>query len=79
MVERMRAAGLAVGGNELKTAPRGYPPDHPRIDLLRWREVTTGKRFSIEPWVATPAVKERVIETWQDMGPLADWLGKHVR
>src|SRR5207248_8751058 len=30
-VERMRAVGLNVGGNPLKTAPRGYPADHPRI------------------------------------------------
>src|SRR5215470_10754140 len=37
-VERMRAAGLSVGGNDMKTAPRGYDRDHPRIELLRWRE-----------------------------------------
>ncbi len=40
-VEKMRKAGLNVGGNELKTAPRDYPADHPRIELLRWREAGT--------------------------------------
>ncbi|HKF75758.1 MAG TPA: DUF2461 domain-containing protein [Candidatus Dormibacteraeota bacterium] len=77
-VEQLRAAGLSVGGNEMKTGPRGYPPDHPRIELLRWREVGTGRQFPIEPWIATPAVKDRVLETWETMRPLADWLTDNV-
>src|SRR5216684_10563 len=36
IVERLRGEGLEVGGGRaLKTAPRGYPADHPRIELLR--------------------------------------------
>ncbi len=31
VVERLRAEGLEVGGGQaLKSAPRGYPKDHPR-------------------------------------------------
>jgi uncharacterized protein (TIGR02453 family) len=78
VVERLRTAGLSVGGNEMKTAPRGYRPDHPRIELLRWREVGVGRQFPIEPWIATPAVRDRVLETWETMRPLADWLTAHV-
>ena len=34
VVERLRAEGLEVGGGQaLKGAPRGYPGDHPRIEL----------------------------------------------
>ncbi len=77
-VERMRMAGLSVGGNEMKTVPRGYRPDHERIELLRWREVGTGRRFPIEPWIATRAVKDRVLETWEIMRPFADWLTENV-
>jgi uncharacterized protein (TIGR02453 family) len=78
-VERLLAAGVSVGGNELKTAPRGYPADHPRIELLRWREVGAGRQFPLEPWIATPAVRDRVLETWETMRPLADWLRTNVR
>ncbi|HXM54421.1 MAG TPA: DUF2461 domain-containing protein [Candidatus Dormibacteraeota bacterium] len=78
IVERLRAAGLSVGGNEMKTAPRGYDRDHPRIELLRWREVGAGRSWSIEPWIATPAVKDRVLESWEAMRPLADWLSANV-
>jgi uncharacterized protein (TIGR02453 family) len=77
-VEKMRAAGLNIGGNELKTAPRGYPADHPRIEMLRWREVGCGRGWDIEPWIATPEVKRRVLETWKTMRPLADWLSNNV-
>ncbi|HKA51706.1 MAG TPA: DUF2461 domain-containing protein [Candidatus Dormibacteraeota bacterium] len=77
-VERMRAAGLNVGGNPLKTTPRGYSADHPRIELLRWREVTTGQDFGLEPWIATPAVKDRVLEAWEHMQHLSDWLEANV-
>ena len=38
LVERLRGEGLEVGGGQtLKTAPRGYPGDHPRIGLLRYK------------------------------------------
>ena len=79
LVTRMRTDGINVGGNPLKTTPRAYPPDHPRIELLRWREVVAGRRFPIEPWIATTAAKDRVVETWDIMRPFADWLTEHVQ
>jgi uncharacterized protein (TIGR02453 family) len=78
VVERLRAAGHNVGGNSLKTAPRGYAADHPRIEMLRWREVGTGRSFGIEPWLATPAAKDRVLAAWETMRPLSEWLTAHV-
>ena len=79
LVNRMRIDGINVGGNPLKTAPRTYPPDHPRIELLRWREVVAGRRFPIEPWIATSGAKDRVVETWEMMRPFAGWLTEHVQ
>ena len=78
VVEGLRAAGHNVGGNSLKTAPRGYAADHPRIEMLRWREVGTGRSFGIEPWLATPAAKDRVLAAWETMRPLSEWLTANV-
>jgi len=78
VVEAARAAGLDVGGNSLKTAPRGYPADHPLIELLRWREVGAGRRFDLGPWIAKPEAKDRVLDAWEAMRPLADWLTANV-
>lgn len=78
LVETLRGAEFSVGGNPLKTVPRGHAPDHPRIELLRWREVGVGKQWPIEPWIATPAAKKRVLESWTAMQPFSDWLAKHI-
>ena len=40
----LATAGLEVAGLSLKTAPRGYPKDHPRIELLRRKQLIVGLR-----------------------------------
>ncbi len=43
VVERLRAEGLEVGGGQaLKSAPRGYPRDHPRSELRRCKGLMAG-------------------------------------
>src|SRR5437763_6025014 len=59
-VKAAEAAGLAVPDPELKRAPRGYPPDHPRIDRLRMKELTVYRRHQLEPWVHKSACDERI-------------------
>lgn len=78
IVEKVREAGIKVGGNPLKTAPRGVAADHPRIEMLRWREVGAGKGWEIEPWIATAEAKQRVLDAWKAMKPFHDWLRTNV-
>lgn len=33
-------------GEQLKTAPQGYPKDHPNIDLLRYKQFYVGRNFT---------------------------------
>lgn len=33
-------------GDQLKTAPQGYPKDHPNIDLLRYKQFYAGRNFT---------------------------------
>lgn len=65
------------GHDVLKKAPRGYPADHPRIALLRYKGVTAWKQWPVEPWLGTPAAKDRVATFLADR-PLCAWLGENV-
>lgn len=82
-VERIVAAlttqGYAIGAMEaLKTAPRGYPRDHPRIALLRRKGLIASKQFPVAAWMSSPKAVTRVRETWAATAPLCDWLDTHV-
>ncbi|MBB6351497.1 DUF2461 domain-containing protein [Nonomuraea muscovyensis] len=79
VVAALRSAGYAVEGDRLKTRPRGFTDDHPRIELLRHRSLYAGRRFEPEPWVHTGEVVKRVRESWRAFEPLVDWLCAHVR
>jgi uncharacterized protein (TIGR02453 family) len=80
VLERALAkARLDVAGAELKTAPRGYPRDHPRIALLRHKALIAGRR---EPpgraGIGRDVALEHLRGTWQGAAPLNAWLDEHV-
>jgi uncharacterized protein (TIGR02453 family) len=79
LVADARAAGLEVTGHEvLKTAPRGYPKDHPRIELLRFKGLITWREWPAGPWLGTRRAKTRVVEFFRLAEPLNEWLQTHV-
>jgi len=70
--------GLALHEPELKTAPRGFPRDHPRIDLLRRKRFAALRLHAPAPWLHTRAALDRVAEDWRALAPLLAWLERHV-
>ena len=78
IVDTLVGAGFDVGGETLKTRPRGIPEDHPRLDLLRHKSLTVGRGHGIPDWLNTPAVRDHVRADWEAMRPLVDWLGQWV-
>jgi uncharacterized protein (TIGR02453 family) len=79
LVAEARAAGLDVSAREtLKTAPRGYPRDHPRIELLRHKGLITWREWSAGAWLGTRKAKERVVEFLRLSRPLSEWLRTNV-
>jgi len=64
--------------SELKSAPRGYPKDHPRIELLRRKGLTAFMSWTPQPWLHTKAVVKKVRDGWNGAGELNDWLDAHV-
>lgn len=79
IVGTLEAEGFEVLGERLKTRPRGFDEDHPRIELLRHKSLFAGMRFEPAEWVHTAEVRRRVEGTWRSVGPLVEWLCTHVR
>ena len=79
IVDDVRSAGLTIAAaGTLTAAPRGYPKDHPRIELLRMKGLVTWKEWPVEPWLATPEAKDKVIAVLRASAPLVQWLETHV-
>ncbi|GIF49036.1 uncharacterized protein (TIGR02453 family) [Asanoa ferruginea] len=79
IVAEAAADGVGIHGHDrLKRVPRGYPPDHPRADLLRHKGVVAWKEWPIAPWLGTAAAKRRVADFLRASVPLNQWLATHV-
>jgi uncharacterized protein (TIGR02453 family) len=78
LVRQVRAAGYEVGGSELQRAPRGYDPDHPRIELLRHKRLVVSRTWPVAPWMHTPVAYDHVAEVWRAGRSIAGWLERHV-
>jgi uncharacterized protein (TIGR02453 family) len=79
VVAEVQAKDIEVTGREvLKTAPRGYPKDHPRIELLRHKSLIAWKQWPVNAWLGTGKAKDRVEDFLHDAKPLQDWLDSHV-
>jgi uncharacterized protein (TIGR02453 family) len=79
VIAGVRRHKIDVHGHEmLKSAPRGYPADHPRIELLRCKGLVAWQEWPVQAWLGTPAAKKRLTDFLAATAPLNAWLGKHV-
>ncbi len=62
----------------LKNAPRGYPPDHPRVEYLRWKAAAVVQEDAPADWMHTREALDRVRYVWRAAAPLEAWLDTHV-
>ncbi len=78
IIDGLVGAGWRVEGDTLKTRPRGVAPDHPRLDLLRHRNVIVLRDYGQPQWLATPEVADRVRADWRAVRPFVEWVAEHV-
>jgi uncharacterized protein (TIGR02453 family) len=79
IVATLRSGGVDVSAHEtLKSAPRGYPKDHPRIELLRFKGIVAWRQWPAGAWLGTRNARDRVEEFLRSTVPLNDWLETHV-
>ena len=79
VLAKLAKAQVTVEGSEsLRGAPRGYPKDHPRIDLLRHRGLFAWQSWPVGAWLGTAAAKKRVVDMLRAAQPLQTWLDDRV-
>jgi uncharacterized protein (TIGR02453 family) len=78
IVTVLRETGFELEGERLKTRPRGYDAEHPRVDLLRFKSLMALKRFGAPDWLATRATLDHVRDAWRRLVPLNEWIVLNV-
>jgi uncharacterized protein (TIGR02453 family) len=78
LLAALRRKRYYVGTHETTAkAPRGYADDHPRIDLLRMKDMHAGKQLTPST-LSTRKALDRVVEVMNEIEPLSAWLKRHV-
>jgi uncharacterized protein (TIGR02453 family) len=60
-------------GEQLKTAPQGYPKDHPDIDLLRYKSYTVVRNMTEEELTGADSL-DHLIKIYRELLPLNKFL-----
>jgi uncharacterized protein (TIGR02453 family) len=79
ILEALQSEGWALGGDKLKTSPRGYDADHPRIELLRHKSMSLGKDYGFEPVVHAPELLDKVRDDWRSATPFVQWVSENAQ
>jgi uncharacterized protein (TIGR02453 family) len=74
ILAKLERAGFEIGGEKLKTSPRGYDADHPRIELLRHKSLTAGKPYGFDEVIHSPRLVDAVRKDWRALRPLVEWV-----
>ncbi len=74
ILQRLEDDGWERSGDRLKTSPRGYGQDHPRIDLLRHRSLSVCRLHGFEPVIHTSDLVDVVRADWQQARSLVEWF-----
>ena len=79
IVHTLVASGCTVIAHDvLKTAPRGYPKDHPRIELLRQKGVAIWRDLPASDWLGKAKAQDRIAAFFRSARPLTGWVDAHV-
>ncbi len=69
--------GGLYADEKLKTSPKGFPKDHPHIDLLRHRSFAAMHRFATKE-IYTDDFREKITKVYLEMLPFRRYLNKAV-
>jgi len=70
-----RFGGLA--DERLKTAPKGFPKDHPAVEHLKWKHYIVFRNYGDRD-VLSPRFLDRCLEDYLLMAPLNEYLNRAI-
>jgi uncharacterized protein (TIGR02453 family) len=77
-VETLRRQGFSIDGDRLIRTPRGWPSDHPRMELLRHKALHASQEWAPADWLQERTALERVRDAWRQFAGLNQWLADNV-
>jgi uncharacterized protein (TIGR02453 family) len=77
IIRALERKGFSVGGDVLKTAPRGYDKSHPRIDLLRHKSIIASRSIGFDPVIHSADLVGVLRKDWRATRPLVEWSVAH--
>jgi uncharacterized protein (TIGR02453 family) len=72
ILDDLEGQGYTITGPSLRTAPKGFARDHPRIALLRLQSFAALRQLPLS------ASRETIASTWDETQPLIRWIRKWV-
>jgi uncharacterized protein (TIGR02453 family) len=76
-IESVRAAGsYEIKGAHYKRIPRGYDPDHPRAELMRFNALYASSPMIAPPVLASPQLVDVVMDHCEKTAAVHQWLVK---
>jgi uncharacterized protein (TIGR02453 family) len=74
ILNNIQSAGYETGGEHYKRVPRGYDPDHPRADLLKYNTLYASITDLNPKLMTQPEFMDVAFGHWKKMAPLHKWL-----
>jgi uncharacterized protein (TIGR02453 family) len=74
IVTALRKAGLEVGSEAYKKVPKGFSPEHPRAELLRFGGLHAGRTTPVPKELTSAKFVDVVVERFREASPLRAWL-----
>ena len=75
---RLRRGRWEIDGLPLKTRPKGYAVDAPRLDLLRMTRVVALKTYEDPKTLESHKALDAVRRDWRAITPMMEWLADHA-
>lgn len=78
IVDELVAKGWQIRGEQLKNRPRDYPAEHPRLDLIRHKQLYGARVWEPDDTLHERGCLDRVAAAWRELRPLNEWFRDHV-